>query len=147
MPFGLCNALATFQSLMNKVLEPYLGHFVRVFMDDFEIYEDRASHLEKLEKVFERFDESNITLSAKKTKIGILSSRLMGHIVSKERINTNAEKIEAILRASFSTIKRGVKYFLRITDYYRRFIQRYAMIAKPLTRFLKYDNSPPLATP
>lgn len=57
MPFGLFNAPATFQRLMNKVLEPYLGHFVQVFMDDFGIYGDRASHLEKLEKVFERLDE------------------------------------------------------------------------------------------
>lgn len=57
MPFGLCNAHATFQRLMNKVMEPYLGHFVRMFIDAFGIYVDRASHLEKLEKVFERLDQ------------------------------------------------------------------------------------------
>lgn len=70
--------------LMNKILAPFLGHFVRVFMDDFGIYGDRASHLEKLEKVFERLDEAEITLSAEKTKIGFPSGRLVDHIVSKE---------------------------------------------------------------
>ena len=56
MSFALCNAPATYQSLMNKVLVLYLGHFVGVYMDDFGIYGDRASHLEKLEKIFEHLD-------------------------------------------------------------------------------------------
>ncbi|OAE34230.1 hypothetical protein AXG93_1099s1090 [Marchantia polymorpha subsp. ruderalis] len=86
MPFGLCNAPATFQRLMNKVLEPYLRHFLRVFMDEIGIYGDMASSLEKLEKVFERLDELGITLRAKKTKIGFSSRRLVGHIVSMEEI-------------------------------------------------------------
>ena len=147
MSFGLCNAPATFQRLMNKVLELYLGHFVRVFMDDFGIYADSASYLEKLEKVFERLDESEITLSAEKIKNRFSSGRLVGHIVSKGGLGTDPEKIEAILSASFSITKRGIRAFLGITGYYRQFIERYAMIAKPLTKFLK-DNAPrPQATP
>ena len=96
MSFGLCNAPVTFQRLMNKILEPFLGHLVRVFMDDFGIYGNWALHLEKLEKVFERLDEARITLSAKKTKIGFTSGRLFGHIVSKEEIGTDPEKIESM---------------------------------------------------
>ncbi len=52
MPFGLCNALGTFQRLMNKVFDPFLGLFIRVFIDDFGVYSDRAFHLTKLELVF-----------------------------------------------------------------------------------------------
>ncbi len=52
MPFGLCNALGTFQCLMNKLFEPFLGLFLRVFIDNFGVYSDRASHLVKLELVF-----------------------------------------------------------------------------------------------
>jgi hypothetical protein len=52
MHFGLCNAQRTFQRLMNKVFEPFLGLFPRVFIDDFGVYSDRASHLTKLELIF-----------------------------------------------------------------------------------------------
>ena len=53
-------------------------------MDDFGFYDDQASYLEKLEKVFEHLDEAKITLSAEKTKIGFIFGRLVGHIVSRE---------------------------------------------------------------
>jgi hypothetical protein len=56
VPFGLCNAPGTFQRLMNKVFEPFLGLFLQVFIDDFGVYSDRASHLAKLELVFQRLD-------------------------------------------------------------------------------------------
>ena len=107
MSFGLCNASDTFQRLMNKVLKPYLEHFVRVFKDSFLIYLDWSSHLEKLEKVSEHLDESGITLSAEKIQISFFSGRLVGHIVSKEEIGTNPKKIFSMLGSSFPTTKRG----------------------------------------
>ncbi len=70
LPFGLCNALGTFQRLMNKVFEPFFGLFLRVFIDDFRVYSDRASHLAKLELIFQRLDGSGVTLSLEKITIG-----------------------------------------------------------------------------
>ncbi len=84
MPFGLCNALGTFQHLMNKVFDPFLGLFLRVFIDDFGVYSDRASHLAKLELVFQRLDSSGMTLSLEKTTIGFSKGKMVGHIVSKD---------------------------------------------------------------
>jgi hypothetical protein len=72
---------------------------------------------------------------------------LFGHIFSKEKFGTDPEKIEAMLEALFSTIKRGVKTFLETTGYYHRFIERYTMIAKHLTRFLKCNVLSSQATP
>ena len=57
MTFGVYNTSATFLRLMNKVLKPYLWHFVIVFMNNFGVYENRTSHLKKLEKIFERLDQ------------------------------------------------------------------------------------------
>ena len=57
MPYGLLNADASFQSWMDKVLGPYLGSFVRVFMDDFCVFSDRWIHKHKLEEVFKRIDD------------------------------------------------------------------------------------------
>jgi hypothetical protein len=70
MPFGLCNAPGTFQRLMNKVFEPFLGLFLRVFINDFGVYSDRASHLTKLELVFQCLDGLGMTLNPEKTTIG-----------------------------------------------------------------------------
>ena len=72
---------------------------------------------------------------------------MVGHIISKEGIGTDPEKIEAILEAPFPTTKRRVRVFLGITGNYRRFIEQYAMIAKPLIKFLKDDANPPQTTP
>jgi hypothetical protein len=75
MPFGLCNAPGTFQCLMNKVFYPFLGLFLQVFIDDFGVYNDRASHLAKLELVFQRLDSSGVILSPEKTTIGFHKGR------------------------------------------------------------------------
>ena len=144
MSLGLCNAPTTFQRLMNKILEPLLGHFVRVFIDDFGDYSDRASHLKRLKKVFESLDEAGITLSVEKTKIGFTYGRLVGHIVFTEGIITDPKNM---LETPFPTTKRGVKVFFGITGYYRQFIERYDMITKSLTRFLKNNAPPPKTTP
>jgi hypothetical protein len=58
MPFGLCNVPGTFQCLMNKVFEAFLGLFLRVFIDDFKVYNDRDFHLAKFELVFQHLDGS-----------------------------------------------------------------------------------------
>jgi hypothetical protein len=80
MPFGLCNVLGTFQRLMNKFFDPFLGLFLQVFIDDFGVYNDRASHLAKLDLVFQHLDSSGVTLSPKKTTIGFSKGKMVGHI-------------------------------------------------------------------
>jgi hypothetical protein len=69
MSFGLCNALRTFQRLMNKVFEPFLCLFLQVFIDNFKVYSDKASHFTKLELFFQCLDGSRVILSLEKTTI------------------------------------------------------------------------------
>jgi hypothetical protein len=75
MPFGLCNVPGTFERLMNKVFDPLLGLFLWVFIDNFGVYNDRASHLAKLELVFQCLDSLGVTLSPEKTTIGFQKGR------------------------------------------------------------------------
>jgi hypothetical protein len=96
MPFSLCHASGTFQRLMNKVFDPFLGLFLRVFIDDFEVYNNRASHLAKLELVFQRLDSSGVTLNSEKTTIGFSKGKMVGHIVSKDGIATDPGKLDTI---------------------------------------------------
>jgi hypothetical protein len=87
MPFGLCNDPRTFQRLMNKVFDPFLGLFLQVFIDNFGVYSDRASHLAKLELIFQRLDTSGVTFSPEKTTISFSKGKMVGHIVSKDRVS------------------------------------------------------------
>jgi hypothetical protein len=108
MPFGLCNALGTFQCLMNKAFEPFLDLFLWVFIDDFGVYSDRASHLAKLELVFQRLDSLGMTLSPEKTTIGFLEGKMVGHIVSKDGVAINPKKLDRISKLPFPTTKKAL---------------------------------------
>ncbi|CAL1398634.1 unnamed protein product [Linum trigynum] len=64
IPFGLCNALATFHRCMTNIFADYMGHIVEAFMDDFSVYGESFDHcLKNLEKVRNRYEETNIALS------------------------------------------------------------------------------------
>jgi hypothetical protein len=139
MPFGLCNAPRTFQRLMNKVFDPFLGLFLQVFIDDFGVYSDRASHLAKLELIFQRLDNSGVTLNPKKTIIGFSKGKMVGHIVSKDGVATSLEKFDRISKLPFPTTKKALRGFLRMVGYYRKFIHMFVTKARPLTRFLRED--------
>ncbi len=144
MPFGLCNAPGTFQHLMNKVFDPFLGLFLWVFIDEFGVYNDRASHLAKLELVFQRLDSSGMTLSLEKTTIGFPKGKMVGYIVSKDGVTTDLEKFDRISKLPFPTTKKALRGFLGMVGYYRRFIHMFAVKARPLTRFLHEDAPAPM---
>jgi len=139
MPFGLCNALGTFQRLMNKVFDPFLGLFLQVFIDDFGVYSDRASHLAKLELVFQRLDTSGVTLNPEKTTIGFSKGKMVRHVVSKDGVATDPEKLNTISKLPFPTTKKALRGFLDMVGYYRRFIHLFVAKTRPLTRFLRED--------
>jgi hypothetical protein len=112
MPFGLCNAIGTFQRLRNKVFEPFLGLFLQVFIDNFGVYSGRAFHLTKLELLFQCLDGSGVTLSPGKITIGFLERKMVGHIMSKNGVATNPEKLDRISKLPFPTTKKALRGFL-----------------------------------
>jgi len=144
MPFGLCNVPRTFQRLMNKVFDPFLGLFLWVFIDNFGVYSDRASHLAKFELVFQRLDSSEMTLSPKKPQLVFQKWKMVGHIVSKDGVAINHEKLDRISKLPFPTTKKALRGFLGLVGYYRRFIHMFATKAHPLTRFLREDAPAPM---
>jgi hypothetical protein len=144
MPFGLCNAPRTFQRLMNKVFDPFLGLFLRVFIDDFGVYSDRASHLAKLELIFQRLDSSKVTLNPEKITIGFSERKMIGHIMSKDGVATNPKKFDKISKLPFSTMKKALRGFLGMVGYYRRFIHMFTAKTHLLTRFLHEDAPAPM---
>jgi hypothetical protein len=138
MPFGLMNAPATFQALMNEVLRPFLRRFVLVFFDDILVYNSSwAEHLRHLHLVFTKLQEQNLVVKRSKCAFGELTVGYLGHVISKDGVTMDAAKVQAILDWPRPRSVRDVRRFLGLASYYHRFIKNYGAIAEPLTRLLR----------
>ncbi|CAN0860162.1 Transposon Tf2-6 polyprotein [Linum grandiflorum] len=141
MPFGLTNAPATFQSVMNQVLAPYLRKFVLVFFDDILIYSPtQEQHQEHLSKTLQLLRENQFYAKRSKCSFGKAQVEYLGHVVTKEGVATDQEKIKAMIQWPVPTSIRGLRGFLGLTGYYRKFIKGYSIISKPLTDLLKKNQ-------
>ncbi|KAK3090501.1 hypothetical protein FSP39_012342 [Pinctada imbricata] len=133
MPFGLCNAPATFERLMEKILAKLSWNICMVYLDDIIIMgKDYEQHIENLEQVFDRLCEANLKMNPKKCKLLQTKVSYLGHTISEKGISTDPNKIECV--QSWPTPKnvKDVRSFLGICSYYRRFVYKFADIAKPL---------------
>ena len=140
MPFGLCNAPATFERLMDNVLGDMKWHKCLVYLDDVVVFGDTfETALANLEEVFRRFQRANLTLKPKKCQLFRQRVEYLGHVISPEGVQPTTEKIDAILHWAAPRKLTEVRSFLGLTGYYRRFIRDYSAIAQPLTRLTKKD--------
>ena len=140
LPFGLTNAPATFQSLMNDVLRPFLDDFVVVYLDDILIYSTTAEqHLRHLDLVLGALQQSQLYLGPSKCCFGQRQVDFLGHVVSGHGIAPDPGKVTAVQEWPTPTCVRDVRAFLGLTGYYRRFIRGYAQLALPLFALTRQD--------
>ncbi|MCO5597558.1 hypothetical protein L7F22_051636 [Adiantum nelumboides] len=99
MPFGLCNAPATFQRAMMTIFSEYLQKFMAIFVDNFTVYSSKEKHLEYLRLMFEKCREKRVCLNPYKCLFGAFRGILLGHVVSKDGIEMAQDKIKAIQEA------------------------------------------------
>ncbi|CAM5157917.1 unnamed protein product [Eretmochelys imbricata] len=141
LPFGLRNAPATFQRLVDGLLAG-LGEYAVAYLDDVAIFSDSwAEHLEHLQKVFERIREAGLTVKAKKCQIGLNRVTYRGHQVGQGTISPLQAKVDAIQKWPVPKPKKQVQSFLGLAGYYRRFVPQYSQIAAPLTDLTKKKQS------
>ncbi|CAM4574270.1 unnamed protein product [Lepidochelys olivacea] len=137
LPFGLRNAPATFQRLVDGLLAG-LGEYAVAYLDDVAIFSDSwADHLEHLQKVLERIREAGLTVKAKKCQIGLNRVTYLGHQVGQGTISPLQAKVDAIQKWPVPKSKKQVQSFLGLAGYYRRFVPHYRQIAAPLTDLTK----------
>ena len=138
MPFGLTNAPATFQCVMNEILQPFLRKFVLVFLDDILIYSpSMTSHLTHLRAVLQQLRKHQIYLKSSKCSFAQTQIDYLGHVISQEGVSTDSSKTDAMLSWPQPTTITELRGFLGLTGYYKCFVQNYGIIAKPLTQLLK----------
>jgi hypothetical protein len=137
MSFGLTNAPAFFMNLMNNVFMDYLDKFVVVFIDDILIYsQSEAKHMNHLKMVLQRLREHQLYAKLSKCKFWIDEVLFLGHIINKEGLVVDPKKVTDILNWKAPTDARGIKSFIGMAGYYRRFIEGFSKIAKPMTALL-----------
>jgi hypothetical protein len=138
MPFGLKNAPPTFQRMMNEILREWLDDFVVVYIDDIMIYSKTfEEHLKHIEKILKKLKEVNLMLKLKKCKWCEQNIEFLGHIVGKEGLKPDPRKIEKVKQIKEPTTVTEVRSFLGLVGYYRRFIEDFSKIARPLHELTK----------
>jgi hypothetical protein len=137
MSFGLTNALVYFMYLMNNVFMDYLDKFMVVFIDDILIYsQNEQEHEEHLRKVLQRLRDCQLYAKLSKCEFRISEVLFLGHIINWEGLVVDPKKVTTILDWKAPKDVRGIKSFIGMAGYYRRFIEGFSKLARPMTTLL-----------
>ncbi|RVW72117.1 Transposon Ty3-G Gag-Pol polyprotein [Vitis vinifera] len=140
MPFGLCNAPATFQRCMLSIFSDMVERIMEVFMDDITVYGGTFEEcLINLEAVLHRCIEKDLVLNWEKCHFMVRQGIVLGHIISEKGIEVDKAKVELIVKLPSPTTVKGVRQFLGHAGFYRRFIKGFSSLSKPLCELLAKD--------
>ena len=142
MPFGLCNAPATFERLMETVLAGLHWQICLIYLDDVIVVgKDFEDMIKNLSLVFDRLQEASLKLKPRKCKLFATEVEFLGHIISDAGVSTDPNKTKCIEMWPTPMNVRDVRAFLGLCGYYRRFVYKFSEIAKPLHK-LTEKNCP-----
>jgi hypothetical protein len=141
MSFGLTNAPAYFMYMMSKVFMEYLDKFVVVFIDDILIYsKTEEEHEEHLRCVLQKLREHQLYANFSKCDFWLKEVSFLGHIITNGGISVDPAKVEDVLKWEPPRTVEEIRSFLGLVGYYRRFIEGFFKIVKPLTTLLEKDR-------
>ena len=142
MPFGLTNEPATFQRLMENCLGNLHLNWCIIYLDDVVIFSRTPEeHLVRLDAIFTKIGKAGLKLKPSKCEFFKKRIAYLGHIVSDKGIKTDPKKIEAIVKWPVPETVHDVRSFLGFTNYYRKFVYKFAQKAKPLNKLISGDNA------
>ena len=138
MPFGLHNAAATFQRLVENVLKEDINETVFCYLDDIILISKTFSeHLILLEKIFRKLREANLRINVEKSKFCREELKYLGHIVGRNGISVDPEKVACISNYPVPQNVKQLKSYLGLISWYRRFVPQFAEMVAPLQKLLK----------
>ncbi|KAJ9528812.1 hypothetical protein QJQ45_000053 [Haematococcus lacustris] len=142
LPFGLCNAPATFQQLMNDVFKPHLDDFVLVYLDDILVFsKSAADHERHLHLTLSLLRQHQLCANLAKCAFWLDTVDFLGHVVSAAGIQPDPTKVKAVLDWPAPQDKHQLRSFLGTANYYRRLLHHHAHRVLPLTDLLR-DEQP-----
>lgn len=140
MPFGLKSAPATFQRMMNSILHESIGDRCFCYMDDVLIMgETLAEHNKKLREVLGQLRKHNIKIEPDKCEFLKVELNYLGHVVTTKGVKPDPRKVQSVTEFPRPGNPKDIKSFLGLAGYYRKFIDGFSSIARPLTELLKKD--------
>jgi hypothetical protein len=141
MPFGLMNAGATFQRVMDISFIDERDKFVVIYLDDLTIFsKSDEDHLIHLKQTFEKFHRFCLSLNPKKSHFSMQEGKLLGHIVSRDGIKIDPKRVEAIDTINIPRNVKEIRSFLGKINFLRRFIPNFVEIVKLIIDMLKKNN-------
>ena len=141
MPFGLCNAPATFQRLMNTVLGDTLWKYTMDYIDDISIFSETwEDHLKHIEEVLRRLRNAKLKINANKCYFATRKMQFLGHLIGVEGIKPDPDNIIKVENFPKPRTVKEVRSFLGLSSYYRKFIRNFSKIAAPLFKLTKKDE-------
>lgn len=133
MPFGLCNAPATFTTIMNAAFHDEMDECVVVYIDDILVFSKmKEQHALDVAKVLTKLREHSLFANAKKSEFFLKELEFLGHVLNEKGIKPDPKKIKAIVEWEVLQTQKGVRSLLGLANYYRKFIKNFSKIAGPL---------------
>jgi len=141
MSFGLTNAPAVFQYLMNDIFHDLLDVCVIIYLDDILVYStDPSKHHDQVREVLRRLQENELFVKPEKCVFDAEEVEFLGMKVSGKGVEMSEDKVEAVLEWPAPSNVKEVQSFLGFANFYRRFINGFSRIAKPLTKLTRKDH-------
>ena len=148
MPFGLCNAPATFQRTLDILLAGVRFDYALVYLDDIIVYSSTFSeHLRHLDHVLSLLKSANVTLKLEKCRFASREVEYLGHLIKPGKLELKYSNVRALAGLSYPRTKTELRSFLGTCNVYRRFVRGFASIARPLTDLTKDDIGTDLPPP
>ena len=148
MPFGLKNAPATFQRALDIILSGLRWQVCLIYLDDVIVFsKDMEQHLDHLDQVLSLLRDAGVSLKLRKCSFFQSRVTYLGHVISPGKLSIADENRDAISEALFPQNITQLRSFLGLCNVFRRFVQGFSKIARPLNEMLKKDASPDYENP
>ena len=142
MPFGLCNAPATFERLMEIAMNGLQWNTCLIYLDDLIVFSnDAGTHASRIRAVLERVRAAGLKLKPRKCSLFQSQVTFLGHVISSEGVLPNPDNVAKLAEWKVPESVTEVRSFLGLGNYYRRFVKDYSLLVKPLTDLTKKDQA------